>query len=444
MPLGLRPPGNPRLLLFAGFGGLLLLMTLAALDDIRNIHSIETRSNTARNSFLERNRLLNRLRSDLFLSGTWVRDYVLEPDRAKAVSQRASFNDTRRNIARTLLEYRAILRPGGRLAFESLDRELADYWRVIDPVMEGRPADYVFLRDEIYPRRANLIVLADRIAAIDEHELNTRILLVTELFAGFRVRVAVTMVIALGLGALLALFTGRRILAYEREAAGHLRDMEQTRSELKELSTRLVDAQEGERRAISRELHDEVGQSLSALLVTLGNMSAELPPKPADGALVRHLNASRELAESSLRCVRNMALLLRPSMLDDLGLLPALQWQSREVSKRTGIVIAVDAEGVPEELPDDYRTAIYRVVQETIHNCEQHANARTIRVTMRVHANSLALSVQDDGRGFDSAAVRGMGLLGMQERITNLAGTFHIESEPGRGTLVMVRLPLPV
>jgi signal transduction histidine kinase len=130
-------------------------------------------------------------------------------------------------------------------------------------------------------------------------------------------------------------------------------------------------------------------------------------------------------------------------MLDDLGLVPALQWQGREVSKRSGLSVGVDAEGFPDELPDEYRTAIYRVVQEALHNSEQHANASSARVTLRASSNALVLSVQDDGHGFDAGTARGMGLLGMQERIANLGGTFNVESDAQHGTLVMVRLPLP-
>ncbi len=439
MPLTARLPSNSRILLLAGFGGLLLLMLLAALDDIRNIRSIETRSDAVRNSFLERDRLLNRIRSDLYLSGTCVRDYILEPDRAKAEPQRVNFERTRDSLAAALNQFRAMMRPADQTAFADLTRELNEYWSAIASGMARQPgaSGYAFLRDEIYPRRTDAIAIVDRISSIGQHDLNTRILQVTELFAGFRERVAITMLIALGIGAALAFFTGRRILQYEREAGAHLRDIEHARSELKELSTRLVEAQESERRAISRELHDEVGQSLSALLVSLGNAVAETGAAPSP-----RLAESRQLAEASLRCVRNIALLLRPSMLDDLGLLPALQWQAREVSKRSAMSVTIDAEGVPEELPDEYRTAIYRVVQEALHNSEQHARASIARVTMRAHAGILAISVQDDGRGFDPEFTRGMGILGMQERVANLHGAFNIESE-SHGTLVTVRLPLP-
>jgi signal transduction histidine kinase len=447
MTLLKRRARNTRPVLIAGFGGLLLLMALAGLDDLRLLHSIQTRSDAVRTDFIERNRVLNRIRSDLYLSGTFVRDYVLEPDPDRADSDRGRLTRTRGSLATDIKAYSRVMSPAEASVFSDLQQELDEYWRLLEPAMQWDPdarrsAGYAFLRDQVYPRRTQLVATADQIAAINEHRLNERILQVTELFAGLRIRVALTMLIALVLGGLLAAFTTRRILAYEHAAASHLAEMEIARSELKELSTRLVAAQENERRVISRELHDEVGQSLSALLVTLGNMMAEMP-EGAKSTLAGHLSSVRALAETSLRAVRDMALLLRPSMLDDLGLVPALQWQGREVSKRSNLNVSVDAEGFPDDLPDEYRTAVYRVVQEALHNCEQHAHASSVRVTLRGHANSLVLSVQDDGRGFDSSTARGMGLLGMQERIANLGGTFNVESDTHHGTLLMVRLPLP-
>ncbi|HVW84304.1 MAG TPA: ATP-binding protein [Bryobacteraceae bacterium] len=436
---------NTRALLLAGFGGLLLLMALAALDALRILQSIERRSNVIREDFLERNRLLNQIRSDLYLSGTWVRDYVLEPDPANADAQKANLKRIRTDLEQAIDRYAKL--PGNDGSLEILQRELQGYWKVIDPVMHSgdearKAAGYAFLRDEVYPRRTAMVALADEIGAFNEHQWNARILQVTALFSGFKARVGITMLITLGLGGLLAAFSTSRILNYQREVAGNLREIEQARSELKELSTRLLEVQENERRALSRELHDEVGQSLSALLVTIGNLKAELPEEYRASQSGR-LAELRALAESSLRSVRNMTLLLRPSMLDDLGLIPALQWQGREVSRRTPMNVSIDAAGVPEDLPDEYRTSIYRLVQEAIHNSEKHAHASSVRVTMRAHSNSLVLSVQDDGRGFDIEREKGMGLLGMHERVENLGGTFNVESEIGRGTLIMVRLPLP-
>ena len=122
-------------------------------------------------------------------------------------------------------------------------------------------------------------------------------------------------------------------------------------------------------------MHDEVGQSLSAVLVGLSNLAADIPPQARPG-LQDHVESLRELAESNVAAVRNIALLLRPSTLDDLGLVPAPRWQAREISRRTGLMVNVAADRVSYELPDDCRTCIYRVVQEAMHNASQHAHAR--------------------------------------------------------------------
>jgi signal transduction histidine kinase len=202
-----------------------------------------------------------------------------------------------------------------------------------------------------------------------------------------------------------------------------------------------VQAQENERRAISRELHDEVGQSLSALLVGLSNLSAAIPASAA-GELASHVTGIRDLAQNCVQVVRNMALLLRPSMLDDLGLTPALEWQAREVSRNHGIRVNVVAEGVSDDLPEDRKTCIYRVVQEALHNCVRHSGASTVRITVTQGLDEVQVLVQDDGRGFRPERERGLGLVGIEERVTHLGGTLRIDSHAGRGTLLAITLPL--
>jgi signal transduction histidine kinase len=137
-----------------------------------------------------------------------------------------------------------------------------------------------------------------------------------------------------------------------------------------------------------------------------------------------------------------MALLLRPSMLDDLGLVAALGWQAWEVSRRTGIRVDLVTDNVPEELPEGHRTCVYRVVQEALHNVSRHAEAHKVQIAVRQAGGGLLLTVQDDGKGFDPQLVRGLGLLGMEERAKHLGGTFHIRSQMGGGTLLTVSLPL--
>jgi signal transduction histidine kinase len=146
--------------------------------------------------------------------------------------------------------------------------------------------------------------------------------------------------------------------------------------------------------------------------------------------------------ESAVEAVRRMALSLRPSMLDDLGLVPALEWQAREVGHRTGLNVQVQAEESAGELPDAYRTCIYRVVQEALQNCARHAGASRVQVALEKAAKSVSVHVEDDGKGFAVSRTRGLGLLGMEERVAQLGGRLRVQSEPGRGTIVSAELPI--
>jgi len=238
----------------------------------------------------------------------------------------------------------------------------------------------------------------------------------------------------------MAAFSTWKILGLERRAQAQYREVAEARGQLEQLSARLVQAQEDERRALSRELHDEVGQALSAVLVELRNLSAEFAIQ-SDGESAGHVETVKGLVENSVRVVRNMALLLRPSMLDDLGLVPALRWQAREVSKRTSMEVSVAAELVSDDLPDEYKTCIYRVVQEALHNCSGHAGATTVHIRVQQQPGRLALSIQDDGQGFDVRQTKGLGLLGIEERVARLGGKCEIHSAVGSGTIVAVELP---
>jgi signal transduction histidine kinase len=429
---------NTRLLLTIGFGGLLLLMAYAGIDAVRVLRSIQRRNDEIRSAFLVRNRLLNQIRSDLYLSGTYMRDYLLEPDAGKADAHKSSLNKNRSEMEAALAAYAQRLSPSEAETYGVLTRELQDYWRVLEPALrwdaaERRARSYAFLRDEVLPRRMAMVGIADQIARLNERQLNDDNLQVEALFSQFRIRLTETLIATLGLGLLLAALSMSRILRLERES-------EETRRELKELSARLVQAQESERRAISRELHDEVGQSLSALLVGLSNLSAAVPPSAADEMQV-HIAGIRDLAQNCVRVVRNIALLLRPSMLDDLGLVPALEWQAREVSRNYGIRVNVAADGVSDQLSEEHKTCIYRIVQEALHNCVRHSAASVVRITVKQGSDGVSVLIQDDGHGFRPEMERGLGLVGIEERVTHLGGTFRIDSHLGRGTLLAITLP---
>src|SRR5271157_897478 len=430
---------NSRVALMAGFGGLLLLMAFAGLDGMQVLRDIQTSNDEMREDFLRRTRLLERIRGEVYLSGTYVRDYLLERESGKAEGHRYSLLESRKDMDAAMAEYRSQLNAREARPFQVLTDELAEYWQVLQPVLDWdaqqrRRAGYVFLRDEVFRRRMAMLRIADQIGAIDESQLEAGKTRVEETFSRFSRRLIVTLALTVGLGLLLAAFSMRKILRLESGTAEHI-------AEMKRLSASLVAAQENERRSISRELHDEVGQALTGVLVEMANLTTLIRAKDAD-AVAAKADGIKKLVENSIGVVRSMALLLRPSMLDDLGLVPALQWQAREVSRRNGVRVKVAAEQVSEELPEEHKTCVYRIVQEALHNCVQHSGASNVSVTVRQEPGRLLLAVEDDGKGFDPQQ-RGMGLLGIEERVSHLGGSFAVDSKPGHGAVLRIMLPLP-
>jgi signal transduction histidine kinase len=313
-----------------------------------------------------------------------------------------------------------------------LDRTLA--WTA----EERNRLHYSFFYDELVPRRTAMLQIADRIAAVNERGLTRAEDELAGSSGRLRRSLMLTFALTLAGGLVLALVTIGRTVQLERELERRLEENARARADLRELSAKLLRAQENERRTLARELHDEVGQSLSAILMeTEGAACAEEPAEVRE-----HLAAIRAMAEKTVNEVRDLALLLRPSMLDDFGLVPALRWHAREMAKRTGLAVMVQADETSDNLPDEHQTCIYRLVQEALNNSARHASARTVEVAVKREGPFVRFSVRDDGAGFDPRSVRGLGLLGMEERVRRLGGHVRIESQPGRGTLVAAELPV--
>lgn len=209
--------------------------------------------------------------------------------------------------------------------------------------------------------------------------------------------------------------------------------------QLRTLSSRLIEAREEERKYIARELHDEIGQQLTALKLSLDMMQLMVPAAQAG-----KLRDAQALAAGLLEQVRNLSLDLRPTMLDDFGLLPALKWHFDRYRSRTGIRVAFHQRGVKQRFEPRIETAIYRVIQESLTNVARHARVTEAAVSLVMRGGSLSLIVADRGAGFDPGGIdrRTAGLLGMQERIATLGGRMTIQSKPGDGVLVTATVPL--
>ena len=222
-------------------------------------------------------------------------------------------------------------------------------------------------------------------------------------------------------------------------------ELRNTQRRLEQLSHRLLESQENERRAIARELHDEIGQVLTVAKIDLQTIQAGGDAE----RLARRLDENIDILDRCLMQVRNLSFDLRPPILDDLGLLPALRWQTQRHALRGNFTVQIVADDIPHRLDSDLETVSFRIVQEALTNIARHAQARNVEVTIRILGEELKLTIQDDGNGFDVKDLtlranhgQTFGVMSMQGRAELLNGRFSIESEIAHGTKVTASLPL--
>jgi PAS domain S-box-containing protein len=217
-------------------------------------------------------------------------------------------------------------------------------------------------------------------------------------------------------------------------------------SQLEALSRRLVALQESERKELARELHDRIGQSLTALNINLKILATALPVQASDELRAR-LADSEALVESSTAAIGNVMSDLRPPMLDDHGLVVALEWYARQFSSRTGIAVTVRGREPDKRTPPETEIALFRIAQEALNNVLKHARASRGQITLERSDSAYVMSVQDDGVGFavaDERAERqpGLGMVTMRERSQAVGGTLEVRTNPGTGTRLTVRVPI--
>lgn len=219
-------------------------------------------------------------------------------------------------------------------------------------------------------------------------------------------------------------------------------ELARSRRRLRDLARREHDVREQERKLVAREIHDELGQALTALRLDLSWLMRRLPAKPA--GLVAKAQAMVGVVDQTIDAVRRIATQLRPPILDDLGLVAAIEWQAGEMAARTGIQCALD---LPAEvrLDEARATSVFRIFQEALTNVVRHAGASSVRVVLRATSDQLVLEIKDDGRGIapaEQSDQRALGLLGMRERAQAAGGALEVLGSPGKGTTVALRMRL--
>ncbi|MEP6918112.1 MAG: sensor histidine kinase, partial [Acidobacteriota bacterium] len=390
---------------------------------------------------------LRRLRSDVHLSGIFVRDYLLDVERERAPEYRERLAEFRQSNMSTVAELHALANVDeGRIL--NLQTHLDDYWETFDPLFDWTPTEKIlrsaaFLRREVVPRREAVLAIAQEIEALNNANVVAQRAEVARRHAAFRSDLRRLLWQSVLLGLAVALGAVFRLRVLEQRSDEQRSIAQEAERQMRELSQRLVAAQEEERKNLSRELHDHVAQVLTALRMEFGRI--ERMRAPGDERVAAAVIEGRKLVDGLFHTVRDLALGLRPSMLDDIGLQAALEWHVRDFTSRCGVAVQLTMTGEFEAVPDRHRTCVYRAVQEGLTNCVRHSQATHVSVTVSGEADQVHVSIADDGVGLDPARRRhGLGLRGIEERVHELHGTVILGRAPNRGTLLAISLPLPV
>jgi signal transduction histidine kinase len=431
----------------AAFAGMLLLIGASLLTVSRKAEEIYTQLDQLNAHHREVEGKLRRLRSDVHLSGIYIRDYLLDTDRSQAPEYRQRLHELRESHTRTLRELRALEPASARTRIDNLEARLDEYWEAFEPLFDWTVVEKImqsarFLRREVLPRREAVLAITREIEELNNSNLAIQRAEAQRRQALFREDLYDRLWRSLLLGFFVALVAVLRLRMLERRSRAQRQHAEEAEQEMRQLSQQLVAAQEEERKKLTRELHDHVGQMLTALRLEIGRAQRERPG--LDARTSQTLAECKALVDTILRSVRDLVMGLRPSMLDDFGLRPALEWHVRDFRRRANIRVDLRLDGDFDSLPDQHRTCVYRIVQEALTNCARHSKAKEAQITLANRGHRLDLVVADNGVGLDPSRAWGMGLLGIEERVRELGGTFEVRGGSEGGTTLTVMLPLPV
>jgi len=420
-------------------------MILAGVDSLRSLRKLNQLSGEVSQRFSARSQALITVVVSFHVYADQMEEYMLSDALVLDTAAPVEIKKHGQDVHMALSKYPRDCGPEERSLLTMIDQGVATQESSFDGMLARRAAErkqrwHAFVYEELIPRKTQVLRLASAVAELNDKQFDGENQALAAQFNALQTRLRGTIVLTLVAGMFLSLAAGYYILRLEQRGRERYLALAKGRQELERLSRRLVEAQEAERQSISRELHDEVGQTLGALLVDVGHLSDLLPPD--DKIAQEQIGRIKTAAETAVKSIRDMALLLRPPMLDDLGLVPALEWQARETSRRGDMEVEVHAEELTGDLSDEVKVGIYRLVQEALQNAAAHAHAKNAKVIVRREGVSVVVEIIDDGRGFQPERTRGMGILGMEERVRQLGGTFFVRSAPGKGTTVHAELSI--
>ena len=430
-----------------GLGLLLVIIGLAGVANLEQTKHIYQQILSFEANYRQMEYILEAVRLETFRIAILRRDRLLDAVSIDAEYEQ-QFGDHRAAIRHLMQQLRTVWAPRESVALERLDVALNTYFTIIStefskPRSDGKPG-FQLRNNDIQSHRIKIFEIADEISQLNAQNFESRRHALDGAVDDLQTDLWANLITALFVGLCIASGAVVRISQLEQQAAQQQSATAHAERQLRQLSQQLVSSQEQERKSISRELHDEIGQSLTALRIELGNL--ERTRSTPGSEFQTHLEETKKLAEQTLRSARSISMGLRPAMLDELGLGPALEWQTREFSRRFNIPVVLALNSDLRDLPDQHRTYLYRIVQEGLTNCARHSRAHNIRVTVQDDAEQVSVNIEDDGVGFDNQrrSTFGLGLLGISERARELAGEVAIDSILGKGTSIRVTLPRTV
>jgi signal transduction histidine kinase len=428
-----------------GLVSLLILVLVPGLVTLRRTDRIQQQIRRIQEGFQQREQDIDNLNVRIHSVSILVREFLLDTSAENTEHYRLELAGHRNSIGQSLDALEKGASPEDRGPLTRLRSQLELYWQGVDPVFnwtvrEKAERGTYFLRQQQRPRRQSLLDIAGELSRLNRSNFQRQYDGLDQSLREFREGAERGVIIAALIGLGIAILTILRISNLEAHAHQHQIATEQAEHQLRDLSKKLMTAQEEERRNLSRELHDEVGQLLTGLRMELGALERG---RTDPDRFAEHVSQAKLMAERTMRIVRELARGLRPTVLDDLGLGAALRLQAREFARRTGKQIHVHVESDPESLPDAHRTCLYRVFQEALTNAVKHSQASEISVYLSQEDGTVRLTVVDNGIGFETTHDEGLGLRGMSERVREVGGSLQVASVPHKGTEVTASIPFP-
>ncbi len=439
-----------RAVLVIGFGLTLGLWLFSGYYFSRRVTDLKRDSARVTERYVRAQARMSAVRSQVLLASVYVRDALLDSDPESIVEYRMKLDEAFTISRRALEQYEPVLASSSEVdRIAQLRDRVEEFRSIVLDVLGGdssrwRSDALMLLRYRVMPKREEALKVSEEVQSLNRGAYIDQQTATSSLYSLTQQRIWTQFGLAVAASFFIGLAAIKRVARLEGELRRQQERDSRSSADLQRLSAQLIRAQEDERRTIARELHDEVGQALTAIKVELA--LAERRLRPADGSEAL-LATARSLTETTLHTVRDLSRLLHPAVLDDIGLSAAVDTYVREFRKRYDLPVEF-IPTVTARLPQDAEATAYRIVQEALTNVARHAHATSCRIFLSQAGESIEVVVADDGVGFDPEAQRsgrserGLGLLGMQERVARLDGTCIVDSAPGRGTSVTVTLPL--